>query len=133
MGRSCSSSEQTIAARGGRPTESDYVRTRHDLTSLLVQRAGMATLRVEPATLTLASALNAGAWGEHASARSAGGLLAAVVQQRLTTAEALLSWCDRRYCQDLWMRLFQAASCWSGEAVPGSTSSPFLKVAPART
>lgn len=38
-----------------------------------------------------------------------------------------------RYCQDLWMRLFQAASCWSGEAVPGSTSSPFLKVAPART
>lgn len=39
----------------------------------------------------------------------------------------------RRYCQDLWMRLFQAASCWSGEAVPGSTSSPFLKVAPART
>lgn len=40
---------------------------------------------------------------------------------------------ERRYCQDLWMRLFQAASCWSGEAVPGSTSSPFLKVAPART
>lgn len=38
-----------------------------------------------------------------------------------------------RYCQDLWMRLFQAASCWSGEAVSGSTSSPFLKVAPART
>uniref|UniRef100_UPI0012EB0E18 type I restriction-modification system subunit M N-terminal domain-containing protein n=1 Tax=Gordonia shandongensis TaxID=376351 RepID=UPI0012EB0E18 len=30
------------------------------------------------------------------------------------------------YCQDLWMRLFQAASCWSGETVPGSTSSPFL-------
>ena len=77
------------------PDGIDYVRTRHDLTSLSVQRTGMATLRIEPATLTLASALNAGAWGEHASARSAGGLLAAVVQQQLATAEGLLTWCDK--------------------------------------
>lgn len=72
-----------------------YVRTRHDLTALSVERAGRATLRVEPAALTLASALAAGSWGEHRSARSAGGLVAAVVQQRLTTAEALLTWCDK--------------------------------------
>ena len=77
------------------PDGIDYVRTRHDLTSLSVRRAGMTTLRIEPATLTLASALNDGAWGEHASARSAGGLLAAVVQQQLTTAEGLLTWCDK--------------------------------------
>ena len=55
----------------------------------------------------------------------------------IAVSNALIPWLvgryTARYCQDLWMRLFQAASCWSGEAVPGSTSSPFLKVAPART
>ncbi|GAC48865.1 hypothetical protein [Gordonia aichiensis] len=72
-----------------------YVRTRHDLTALSVERAGTETLRVEPAALTLASALAAGSWGEHRSSRSAGGLVAAVVQQRLSTAESLLAWCDK--------------------------------------
>lgn len=39
-----------------------------------------------------------------------------------------------RYCQDLWMRWFQAASpWWSAEVVSGSTSLPLSKVAPSRT
>ena len=38
----------------------------------------------------------------------------------------------RRYCQDLWMSGFQAAS-WVPEVASGSTSLPFSKVAPSRT
>lgn len=38
----------------------------------------------------------------------------------------------QRYCQDLWMSGFQAAS-WVPEVASGSTSLPFSKVAPSRT
>ena len=38
-----------------------------------------------------------------------------------------------RYCQDLWIGMFQAASSWLGEASSGLSRTPFLKVVPART
>ena len=72
-----------------------YVRTRIGLTALSSERKGLDTLKIEPATLLLASAFVDGRWGEKRSARSAGGLLAAAVQQRRTTAEALTGWLPR--------------------------------------
>jgi hypothetical protein len=63
-----------------------FVRTRRDLTGLRGVRRGVPTCQVEAAALLFAS-------GEKVE-RTAQGLLSAVVQQRLTTAEALLARLD---------------------------------------
>jgi hypothetical protein len=60
-----------------------YFRTRRDFTRLRHRRGELPVCRVEPAALLFA--------GYERSARTAQGLLAATVQQRLTTAEDLLA------------------------------------------
>lgn len=66
----------------------DYVRTRRDLASLRVEGGGGPPVcRLEPAVLLFAS--------RQRSARTAEGVLAAVVQQRLTTPQALMEWLNR--------------------------------------
>ena len=64
-----------------------FKRTRRDLDDLSEQRQGMRMLAVEPAALLVA--------GYGRSARTGCGLLAAVVQQRLTTPARLGGWIDR--------------------------------------
>jgi hypothetical protein len=64
-----------------------FKRTRRDLDELSERRGDVRTLAVEPA------ALLAGGFGR--SARTGCGLLAAVVQQRLTTPARLGGWIDR--------------------------------------
>jgi hypothetical protein len=65
----------------------DFVRTRRDLDELVLPRSPAQVCRLEPAVLLFAST--------DPSARTAAGLLAAVVQQRLTTPEELSDWVDR--------------------------------------
>jgi hypothetical protein len=64
-----------------------FQRTRRDLDDLSDVRTGLRTLAVEPAALLVA--------GYGRSARAGCGLLAATVQQRLTTATRLATWIDR--------------------------------------
>lgn len=64
-----------------------YTRTRRDLPTLTTTRWALPTLRVEPSALLWASAAS--------SERSAQGILAACVQQRLTTPERLAGELDR--------------------------------------
>ena len=64
-----------------------FRRTRTDLDDLSVDRNGMRTLAVEPAALLFSA--------YERSPRTACGLLAATVQQRLTTASRLSGWIDR--------------------------------------
>lgn len=64
-----------------------YHRTRRPFVDWTVVRAGLPVLMVEPATLLTASRLP--------DDRSAAGVLAAVVQQRLSTADLLASWLER--------------------------------------
>jgi hypothetical protein len=64
-----------------------FKRTRRDLDELSERRSGVRTLAVEPAALLV------GGYGR--SARTGCGLLAAVVQQRLTTPARLGGWIDR--------------------------------------
>ncbi len=64
-----------------------FRRTRRDLDDLSEDRNGLRTLAVEPAALLVA------AYGR--SVRTGCGLLAATVQQRLTTATRLAGWVDR--------------------------------------
>jgi hypothetical protein len=76
-----------------------FKRTRRDLDDLSEQRQGMRMLAVEPAALLVA--------GYGRSARTGCGLLAAVVQQRLTTPARLGGWIDR--LQPLrWARLLRS-------------------------
>ncbi|MDT9594050.1 hypothetical protein RDV89_13285 [Nocardioides zeae] len=65
----------------------EWVRTRRPFVAWTVRKDGLPTLRVEPAALLLASRLT--------HPRSAVGVVAACVQQRRTTAEALRVWLDR--------------------------------------
>jgi hypothetical protein len=60
----------------------DFVRTRRDIAAMLAPRTRAPVCRLEPAVLLFA--------GYTRSGRTACGLLAAVVQQRLTTPQALL-------------------------------------------
>lgn len=64
----------------------NYVRTRRSLPTLREPRMSLPTCRIEPAVLLFA--------GYTRSLRTALGLLAAVVQQGLTTPAALLRWVD---------------------------------------
>lgn len=64
-----------------------FVRTRRPLHTWRVARPGVPVARLEPAVLLTA--------GYELSRRAGQGLLAAVVQQRLTTADLLLSWLRR--------------------------------------
>ncbi|WP_182376822.1 hypothetical protein [Nocardioides sp. WS12] len=64
-----------------------FVRSRRPLTDWKRSVAGLPMCRVEPAVLRFASAQR--------SARTAEGVLAATVQQRLTSPDQLLEWVDR--------------------------------------
>jgi hypothetical protein len=64
-----------------------FRRTRRNLADLSEDRNGLRTLAVEPAALLVA--------GYGRSLRTGYGLLAATVQQRLTTATRLAGWVDR--------------------------------------
>lgn len=64
-----------------------FVRSRRDLAAMRAARSAPPRLRLEPAILLFAAA--------DRSERTAQGLLAAAVQQRLTTPESLLGWVDR--------------------------------------
>ncbi|WP_300681319.1 hypothetical protein [Nocardioides sp.] len=64
-----------------------YTRSRRDLVAMGSGESGVPRLRVEPAVLLFAA-------GDR-SPRTAQGLLAAVVQQRLATPQGLLDWLDR--------------------------------------
>jgi hypothetical protein len=64
-----------------------FVRTRRDLALLRANTTELPVARIEPAVLIFAA--------HERSERTAQGLLAAAVQQRLTTADALSSWVDR--------------------------------------
>lgn len=65
----------------------DFVRSRRPLRDQRRRRPGLPVSRVEPAVLGFAS--------RQRSTRTAEGVLAAVVQQRLTSPELLLNWIDR--------------------------------------
>ncbi len=64
-----------------------FVESRRDLADLSTSRRGLPILRLEPAVLHFAA--------YQRSTRTAEGVLAASVQQRLTTPTALLSWIER--------------------------------------
>jgi hypothetical protein len=64
----------------------DFVRTRRGLTTMAAPRTRLPVCLVEPATLLFA--------GYTRSSRTACGLLAAVVQQRMTTPDRLARWID---------------------------------------
>jgi hypothetical protein len=64
-----------------------FVRSRRALAEHRRSRAGLPVSRIEPAVLGFAS--------RESSPRTAEGVLAAVVQQRLTSPGALLDWIDR--------------------------------------
>ncbi|PWN03019.1 hypothetical protein DJ010_11655 [Nocardioides silvaticus] len=64
-----------------------YVRTRRTLAAQRASRPGVPVCRIEPAVLCFAS--------QQRSPRTAEGVLAAVVQQQLTTPEALSDWIGR--------------------------------------
>lgn len=64
-----------------------FVRTRRPLASMKSNRLAIPTARIEPATLLHAA--------YHEKLRTATGLLAAVVQQRLSTVDSLSAWLDR--------------------------------------
>jgi hypothetical protein len=64
-----------------------FVKTRRSLTALRDPRADLPLCRIEPAVLLFA--------GYERSSRTAQGVLAAVVQQRLTTVARLSEWLDR--------------------------------------
>lgn len=64
-----------------------YRRSRRDLRSMRDRTAEIPRCRIEPAALMFAAS--------ERSERTAVGLLAAVVQQRLTSSEALEAWLDR--------------------------------------
>lgn len=63
-----------------------YRRSRRDLCAMRERRSDLPRCKIEPAVLMFAAA--------ERSERTAAGLLAASVQQRLTTAELLLEWLD---------------------------------------
>jgi very-short-patch-repair endonuclease len=65
----------------------EFVRTRRDLGPMRRRLSGLPCSRIEPAILLFAAADD--------SERTAQGVLAAAVQQRLTTPDLLLSWVDR--------------------------------------
>lgn len=64
-----------------------YIRSRRDLPNFRANGARPPRLKIEPAVLLFAAA--------DRSARTAQGVLAAAVQQQLTSAESLLEWVDR--------------------------------------
>lgn len=64
-----------------------FVRTRRDLDLLRDPSRPLPVARLEPSVLVFAA--------HHRSRRTAQGVLAAVVQQRLTTPESLLAWVDK--------------------------------------
>lgn len=64
-----------------------FVRTRRDIAEMLAPGRGAPVCRVEPAALLFG--------GYTRSQRTACGLLAALVQQRLTTADRLAEWVER--------------------------------------
>lgn len=64
-----------------------FRRSRRDLRPQIRRRRGLPTIQIEPAVLTWAA--------RQASPRAAEAVLAASVQQRLTTAASLLDWVDR--------------------------------------
>lgn len=65
----------------------EFVKTRRPLPALRRPWGGLPVCRLEPAVLLFAS--------RQRSVRTAEGVLAAVVQQRLTTPEDLLAWLER--------------------------------------
>ncbi|HEY0889063.1 MAG TPA: hypothetical protein VGE38_05565 [Nocardioides sp.] len=65
----------------------DFVRTRRAVSQWRSVRAGVPTCQVEPAALLWAST--------ESKPRTVEGLLAALVQQQVTTADALTRWLDR--------------------------------------
>lgn len=65
----------------------DFVRTRRDIEAMKLPGTRAPVCRIEPAVLLFA--------GYTRSARTANGVLAAVVQQRLTTPDSLLLWLDK--------------------------------------
>ncbi|MFW6775813.1 hypothetical protein ACOACO_16130 [Nocardioides sp. CPCC 205120] len=78
-----------VAAPGHASVEGvRYFRSRRPFSDWVVRRQGWDVLDVEPAALLLAGALR--------DDRSATGLVAAVVQQRVSTAQALSAWLDER-------------------------------------
>lgn len=84
--------ELVVFVSYGRPMPSRlpgvrYIRTRRDLAMLRYPGRGVPRCRLEPAVLLFAAA--------ERSERTAQGVLAAVVQQRLTHPGALLEWVDR--------------------------------------
>lgn len=70
----------------GHPTI-EFRRTRRDLSAMRVRRNGLPVSRIEPAVLGFAS--------RQRSPRTAEGVLAATVQQQLSTPASLLEWVDR--------------------------------------
>lgn len=65
----------------------EFVRSRRPFATWCVERDGLPVLRAAVAAVLLAERLP--------TERAAGGLLAACVQQRITTAETLAAWVDR--------------------------------------
>ncbi|GAA3812008.1 hypothetical protein [Nocardioides panacisoli] len=80
-----------LVPQGGQPESAvegvRFAETRLSLASLRQPARGLPTCRIEPAVLRFAS--------RERSHRTAEGVLAAAVQQRLTTPYALLEWIDR--------------------------------------
>jgi hypothetical protein len=65
----------------------NFIRTRRDLRAMRLPRAGLPVARIEPAVLLWAA--------YQPSRRAAQGVVAAVVQQRLTSPDRLLTWVDQ--------------------------------------
>ncbi len=77
-----------------------FVRTRRDIPAMRLHRAGIPVARVEPAVLLWAA--------YQPSRRTAQGVVAAVVQQRLSTPDRLYSWVERMRPLR-WAKMFRAA------------------------
>ena len=77
-----------------------FVRTRRDLRAMRLRRPGLSVCHIEPAVLLWAA--------YQPSRRAAQGVIAAVVQQRLTTPDRLRAWVEQ--LRPLrWARLFRRA------------------------
>jgi hypothetical protein len=77
-----------------------YVRTRRDIGEMRLHRAGIPVARIEPAVLLWAA--------YQPSRRAAQGVVAAVVQQRLSTPDRLYAWVDRMRPLR-WAKMFRLA------------------------
>ena len=77
-----------------------FVRTRRNIAEMRLHRAGIPVARIEPAVLLWAA--------YQPSRRAAQGVVAAVVQQRLSTPDRLYSWVQQMRPLR-WARMFRAA------------------------